>query len=221
MKRLFALLALLAGTALSALSLAQVAGKPITIIVPVSAGTAVDTIARMLQPHLAQRLEATVVVENRVGASGSIGINAAARSAPDGNTILLGPSAMAMLQLLQKDLPWNAVNDFEAVAQLVSVPYGVVVTPALPVKNAKELIALAKNSWVSFFMPNNTSRAIIEKYNREVASILVLPDAREDLQKKGLVINRGGPDQMAALLKRDMVLWTRVVGQGRINLDAK
>jgi len=123
----------------------QTPGRPVTLIVPTSSATAGDITGRLVQPHLSQALNAPVVVENRVGASGAIGMGAVVRATPDGNTVLIGPSTLAMINLLQTDLNWNPATDLEPVARLASLYYAIVVNPGLPVNNVQELVALAKS----------------------------------------------------------------------------
>ncbi len=117
----------------------------ITIIVPTTPGTGSDIAARLLAPHLAKRLGQSVIVENKTGASGTIGIGAAAKAAPDGNTILFVPNTMAMISLLYKNLPWSPVDDFAPVARLGKMLVAVVVNPSLPVNSVDQLVALAKS----------------------------------------------------------------------------
>jgi len=318
---LFAAAASLAGAVtLGAAAHAQVAGKPITLVVPTGSATAADIVSRLIQPLLQQRLGSPVVVDNRTGASGAIGMTAVQRAAADGNTVLMSPSTMAMINLLQKDLPWTPA-DFQPVARMASLYYCVVVNPALPVNNINELIALAKakpgtlnfstpgvgtphhlvtelfkqvtganvvhipyktsaagvtdlaggqvqfafqalhsvlplvkagklkliatvtdtrtpwtpdtptlkeagidgvviNSWIGAFLPKAAPREMVERYTRELGAVLNQANIKEELLKNGVVVNFGGPEEMAALLRRDMALWKRVVEEGRVQLEA-
>jgi len=124
---------------------AQTFVKPLTIIVPTSTGTGPDIISRDLAPRLASRLGQAVVVENRVGASGSIGIAAVANATPDGHTILITPNTITMLPWLQKKLPWDPIQDFQPIARLAVLVMTLIVTPSLPANSAGELFALAKS----------------------------------------------------------------------------
>lgn len=124
---------------------AQTFVKPLTIILPTSTGTGPDIISRELAPRLAKAIGQPVVVENRVGASGSIGIAAAASATPDGHTILITPNTIAMLPWLLKKSSWDAVTDFRPVARLAVLVLTLIVNPSLPATTAAELIALAKN----------------------------------------------------------------------------
>jgi tripartite-type tricarboxylate transporter receptor subunit TctC len=117
--------------------------KPIRLIVPFPAGGGVDTVARIIAPKLSKSFGVTVVVDNRPGAGGSVGTEAAVTANPDGYTALLvGPSYAANAALYK--LPYDAVNDVAAIALLGE--FGIVVTlnPSLPVNTIKELIAYDK-----------------------------------------------------------------------------
>jgi len=121
--------------------------KPIRIIVPLAAGGGTDVVARVIAEKLGERLGQNVLVDNRPGAEGLIGVDAAAKSPPDGYTIVLGSSTtMAAIASLYAKLPFDPVKDFAPVAKALDNAWNVLVVPAsLPVQNMKELIALAKS----------------------------------------------------------------------------
>jgi tripartite-type tricarboxylate transporter receptor subunit TctC len=299
---------------------AQIAGKPVTLIVPTSPATSTDIMARTLQPRLQKLWADNVIVENRTGASGAIGMADVVRAAPDGNTLLISTSTMAMVNLTQKNLSWNPVIDFQPVARLASLPYAIVVNPELPVHSVQELIALAKkspghlnfstpgvgtphhlvtemfkhatgidvvhipyktsaaavtdlvgghvqfaflpvqgvlplvkagklrmiatvtdertqwtpdvatlreqgvsgvaiNSWIGAFLPKNAPRALVDKYSRDLGTVLNSADVKQELLAAGIVVQFGGPAEMAALLSHDMALWRGVVADGRVDLS--
>jgi tripartite-type tricarboxylate transporter receptor subunit TctC len=113
--------------------------------VPVSAGGPVDQIARIIAPGLGKELGQTVVVDNKTGAGGSIGLNEAMKAEPDGHTIGFGvPGAITVLPHLQK-LPYQ-VKDINFVSLVARVPQVIAVGPDVPVKSLKDLIALARQS---------------------------------------------------------------------------
>jgi tripartite-type tricarboxylate transporter receptor subunit TctC len=118
--------------------------KPVRLIVPSSAGGGTDIVARIITPDLSRRLGQQVVVENRAGAGTMIGIEAAARSAPDGYTLLMGLSTLAINSALYKKVPYDPVRDFAPITQAVSSASIIVVHPSIPVKSVKELIAFAR-----------------------------------------------------------------------------
>src|SRR3954471_10852878 len=112
---------------------------PITLVVPYPAGGGVDALARMIAPKLSDALGQQVLVENKAGAGGVIGTRAAARSAPDGYTIVLVPTGVSLLENTVYDL----VKDFAPVILISSSPIVLVAPPSLPAKTAADVIALA------------------------------------------------------------------------------
>jgi len=119
--------------------------RPIRLITPVTAGSAVDTVARIVGQKLTDSWGQQVVVDNRVGANGIIGTEAAARSAPDGYTLYLGNDAvLAINPSMYRKLPYDPVKDLAPIMQAANIPLVLIVHPSLPVKSVKELIALAK-----------------------------------------------------------------------------
>ena len=118
---------------------------PIRFIVPFPAGSGTDLNARMIGERLSQVLGQPVVVENRPGADGSIAAEAAARSKPDGQTVFItSNSTHASNPALRKKLPYDPIRDFAPVTLIGTAPLMVLVHPALPVRDIRELIAYAK-----------------------------------------------------------------------------
>lgn len=119
--------------------------RPVRVIVPFQPGGASDFVGRIMQPKLGEELKQTIVVENRPGASGYLGIEVAANATPDGYTLLLGNiGTMAINASVFPKFKVKPLNAFVGVTQVVDVPGIVVVHPSLPVKNIKELIAYTK-----------------------------------------------------------------------------
>lgn len=152
MKRLktltFGLAALLtAGTALAQGSFPD---KPLHIIVPFTPGGIVDNIARIVGEQLQSRLGQTVIVENKTGAGGAIGTDAAMRAAPDGYTMLCVSPGHAVLPSLTKAAKWNPTTDFRGIAGIGIVPNVVVVNPRVPVNSLKELLERAKTHNITY-----------------------------------------------------------------------
>ena len=151
MKKLFTL-SLLAVAALS--SGVQAADfptkdKPVTIVVPFTAGGPTDRVARDLAEALRKPLGANVVVENVAGAGGTIGANKVAKAPQDGHTILLHHIGMATSPALYRKMPYNTLEDFEYLGMVNDVPMTLIGRPTLPANNYKELaawIAQNKNS---------------------------------------------------------------------------
>jgi tripartite-type tricarboxylate transporter receptor subunit TctC len=286
--------------------------KPVRIIVPLGAGGATDVVARVIAAKLGEHLGQTVVIENRPGAEGIIGLEAAARSAPDGYTLVLGSSStLAANFSLRSKLPFHPVTDFAPVAMALKNAFNIfVVHPDVPAKNLKELVALAKASpgklfygtatsgsklctemfkvmadvnismvnykstaqaltdlmggqlqlicepvgtsiasvnagklralavtstvrlasapnvptvaesgfpgfeysaWVGVFAPAGTPRGIVDKLSSEIAAVLRQPETVNKIESAGFDPMIGGPEELAALLKREMARATRVV----------
>jgi tripartite-type tricarboxylate transporter receptor subunit TctC len=118
--------------------------KPIKVIVPFPAGGVVDIIARVLGEHMAAELGQPFVVENKVGAVGSIGTAAVANSEPDGYTLLVASPSHTVNISLYKSLPWHPIRDFAPIAMVGEIPNVVVVNPAVPAKTLAEFVAYAK-----------------------------------------------------------------------------
>lgn len=119
--------------------------KPIRLIAPYPPGGGVDATARIVATALSEALGQQVVVDNRGGASGQIGTEIAAQTAPDGYTLLLGSVAPnAIIPAAYPKLPYDAVRDFAPVSLVAESDYILAVHPSLPVKSVPELIALAK-----------------------------------------------------------------------------
>lgn len=119
--------------------------KPVRLIAPFAPGGPTDIVARVVSQRLGQQLGQTVVVDNRASAGGAIGCEIAAKSAPDGYTLLLGSSGnLAVAPLLTLRLPYDPVRDFQPITQTTSGPQIMVVHPAVQAKTVQEFIALAK-----------------------------------------------------------------------------
>jgi tripartite-type tricarboxylate transporter receptor subunit TctC len=141
MKRLLCALLLL-----PTLAWGQYPNKAIRMIVPFAPGGASDFVARILQPRLSELLGQQIVVENRAGASGNIGMDAAAKATPDGYTVYLGNIGTVALNpsVFPKTLTVVPTRDFIAITQVVDVPGVLVVHPDLQAKTVKDIVAIAK-----------------------------------------------------------------------------
>ena len=118
--------------------------KIIRVINPNQPGGNSDILFRLLSPKMGEILGQQLVIDYRPGAGGNIGTEIAAKSPPDGYTTLIAAASFLINPSLIKKLPFDAVKDFTPLGLIVDIPAAVVVHPSLPVKNAKELIALAK-----------------------------------------------------------------------------
>jgi tripartite-type tricarboxylate transporter receptor subunit TctC len=135
---------LMSASASAAQSAGSYPSKPIRIIVPFSAGGSADNLARAMQPALSAALGQPLVIDNRGGASSVIGTELAARSPPDGYTMLLITTTHTVNPGLMKKLPYDAIRDFVAVSLAASQPNILAVHPSVPAKTVKELVAYAK-----------------------------------------------------------------------------
>jgi len=117
----------------------------ITVVAPITSGTAIDILARLYADKLAKRFGQQVVVANRAGAGGLIGAQAVAGSSADGYTLLFANSGHAILGTLNKNLPFDPIADFAGVSLVGEAPAIVVVPPSLAVANLREFVALAKS----------------------------------------------------------------------------
>ena len=140
------LLTVIAAAALSSdRAMAQQRGRTITIVVPFTPGTGPDILARMMGDEIQQRWGQPVVVENKPGASGNIGTQAVARSAPDGHTLLLTTSPFTQNVSLFKSVPYDPVADFAPIARLTDAFMALAVHPSVPVTSAQEFVTYLKD----------------------------------------------------------------------------
>lgn len=124
---------------------AELAGKPIKIIVPQTAGGASDALARIMALELSKRWGNSIVVENRPGAGGNIGSDLVAKSTPDGTTWLMSYSGTHSINpSLYKNMPFDTAKDFRPLGALATLPFVMVITPSLPIKTVPEFVAYAK-----------------------------------------------------------------------------
>ena len=123
----------------------QYPARPVRIVVPLSPGGFADTPARMLAPRLSEQFGRQFFVENKPGAGGTIGWDFAAKSAPDGHTLVITGTTHLITAHLYKNLAYDVFKDFTHIAMLASGPYVLVVNPQkVPAGSVKELIAMAK-----------------------------------------------------------------------------
>jgi len=146
MIRIASLLAVTTTAALVVASHAQepYPSKPIKLVVPFTPGTGIDILARTLGQKIGDDWKATIVVDNRPGASGNIGTEAVAKAAPDGYTLLMTASTIVLNRSLFKTIPYDPVKDFAPIAPLAVGRLALVTNPSVPAKTAAEFIAYAK-----------------------------------------------------------------------------
>src|ERR1700724_3256164 len=127
--------------------LAQAPGgdtRTVTLVVPIAAGGGVDTIGRIFAAQLAERRKQPWVVENRPGAGGVLGLDSVAKAVPDGHTMVVIETSAVLQKWLHKNVSFDVVADFAAVAQMATTPLLLFASASLPVSNVTELIAYAK-----------------------------------------------------------------------------
>jgi tripartite-type tricarboxylate transporter receptor subunit TctC len=123
----------------------QVGEQPIRIIYPFAAGGAGDALVRMIADKMRDALGRSVVVENRTGGAGRIGVTAVKNAAPDGSTLLITPIApMAVYQHVYKSLDYDPIGDFAAVSQLATFDFALAVGPQIPANSLSQFVAWAK-----------------------------------------------------------------------------
>lgn len=187
--------------------------RPINVIVSTSPGDPGDTIARLVQPHMSEKLGQPWVVEVRSGASGTIASQAVARSAPDGHTLLVVLSAHAINPLAIPNLPYDTLKDFAGVSLTVRQPLVVTVHPSVKGATLKEFIAVAKSQpkgTLTFGSPGIGSLGFLlgEEINR-----------RADLGMVHVPFKGGGP-AVQALLNNEIQLLSLIPAILRPHIQA-
>ena len=139
-------LALIVASQLGLVHAQDYPAKPIRIVVGFTAGTATDTMARIIGAKLNESWKVPVVVENREGAAGTISAGMAARATPDGYTLYIASTTLIVTPIFITNVPYNALKDFSPISLMIDVPTVLVVSPQLPIRSVKDLINLAKAS---------------------------------------------------------------------------
>jgi tripartite-type tricarboxylate transporter receptor subunit TctC len=152
--------------------------KPVRLIVPYPPGGGTDIFARLVGAKLTEALGQPFVIEQRPGAAGVIGADAAAKSAPDGYTIVIGQASnLAINASLMKKLPYDPVRDFAPITRVAMSPNLLVVHPSLPVRSVKDLVSLAKArpGAINYASAGNGSPGhLAAEYFRKIANIDVV-----------------------------------------------
>jgi tripartite-type tricarboxylate transporter receptor subunit TctC len=295
--------------------------KPIRIVVPFTPGTGIDILARTLGQKMGDDWKASVLVDNRPGASGNIGTEAVAKSPPDGYTLLMTAATIVQNRSLFKSAPYDPIADFTPIAPLAIGRLALVTHPSVNAKTVKEFIALAKadpgkmnygspgngtphhlamelfkattginvvhvpykgtsgavqdllggqiqvmflpvhvalplvesgklnmlaaggtrrasatlnvpslaeaagvreidtDIWYGLYAPARTPKEIVAKLNREMNTLLRVPDVADALAKQGLQPTGGTAEQLAEMTKTDLERWTIVVREAKIQAD--
>jgi tripartite-type tricarboxylate transporter receptor subunit TctC len=292
--------------------------RPIRLIVPFQPGSSSDVIARIVSQRLAERLGQQIVVDNRVGASATLGSEAVSRAEPDGYTMgLANTTTHASAPAMQARPAYDPIKDFTPVVLIGSSPFVILATPKLPAKSIQELLALAKERpgtlnyasagpgsmahlvgallekmgnvkmthvpyrgtaqsvidlmegriellmgtiapslahvrdgkmralattgakrngqlpdiptvaesgltgyeaglWSAFVLPAKAPAAVVARINREVVAVVNAPETRAALDKQGVVVETGTPEQLAALIRNDVARWGGIIREAGI-----
>lgn len=119
--------------------------RPVRIVVPLTAGSAADILARQLATKMSEGWGQPVVVENRPGAGTTLGADAVAKSAPDGHTLLINSAAFAASAVVYPKLPYDPLKDLAPISQIAIAPVVVMVAPSLGANSIRDLVALVKS----------------------------------------------------------------------------
>ena len=144
MRAMILAVALTVGAGASVVNAQTYPSRTVNIVVPIAAGGAVDTTARIFAEQLQAKLGQPFVVENRTGAGATIGTSYVAKAAPDGYTLLLMESSAPLAKWIYKTPPFDLLKDFTPIARVVSNPLVLFANPSFPAKDMKELVAHAK-----------------------------------------------------------------------------
>jgi tripartite-type tricarboxylate transporter receptor subunit TctC len=187
--------------------------RPIRIVVANTPGGPSDIIARIMAAAMTETIGGSVIVENKGGAGGNIGMGLAARAEPDGYTILLATSAYSVNPGLYNNLPYDPFKDFVAICELAVSPHVFAVKPELGVNSMKEFVALAKKNPDKF----NVSTPPIGTTPQLQAEVLKL---REELPGMATVVFPGGGDALKALLTGTVQLSSGVLAPAHPQIKA-
>jgi tripartite-type tricarboxylate transporter receptor subunit TctC len=194
-------------------ALAAYPDRPIKIVVANTPGGPSDIIARIMAAVMQETMGGSVIVENKGGAGGNIGMGSVARAEPDGYTILLSTSAYSVNPGLYETLPYDPFKDFVAVCELAVSPHVFAVKPDLRASTMKEFVALAKADPDKF----NVSTPPIGTTPQLQAEVLKL---REGLQRMATIVFPGGGDALKALLTGTVQLSSGVLAPAHPQIKA-
>ncbi|WP_442596690.1 Bug family tripartite tricarboxylate transporter substrate binding protein [Parapusillimonas sp. JC17] len=158
---------------------AHAESQPVRMVVPFSAGSYTDTVARLIAPAMSERLGTGIIVENRPGANGLVGADHVAKAAPNGMTILVGGASVNSINPgLYRTLPYDPVKDLLPVARIGILPFLLVVHPGVPAKTLAEFIAYARSNpgKLAYATPNAATLVGMETFKRSAGlDILSVP----------------------------------------------
>jgi tripartite-type tricarboxylate transporter receptor subunit TctC len=202
--------------------------RTVTVVVPFTPAGSTDLLARIAAQVWEQRIGKPFVVENRPGAGQQVGVNAVAKAAPDGHTLLMATSsAMAVNPTLYKKIAYDPVKDFQPIAIVAHLPFILVVNPALPINSVADLIKYAKENpgklsfgsggdtapWQMLMAPAGTPRPIIDRLHSEIVRYIASPEGQEKLvNEMGLIPGApSSPDELAKFVAKEVEDWGKLV----------
>ena len=156
--------------------------KTVTLVVPFTANSGSDIIARIVGPKLAARWGQAVIVDNKAGASGTLGANAVAKAAPDGHTLLVAVDSFTMAPAVLKSVPYDSASDFAPVAKLADASYAFAVHPGVPAKDMKQLVAWIKANPGKFTYNTPNSGGSGQAFVSTVLDKFVPPENRTKME---------------------------------------
>src|SRR5258708_3351700 len=180
--------------------------EPIRFIVTFPPGGTVDITARIVQPRLSESLGQTVVIENRGGAGGAVGTEAAARSAPDGYTFLYTLSSHTINPFFS-NLNYAVERDFAAATDIPTVA------------EELNLSDYEVDSWCAMFAPAKTPAAIVARMQKEIARAVHLPEVKQKLTEQGADPVGGSPEELDRVVKTELKSWAAVIRDANIKLE--
>ena len=163
-------------TLLSSLTLAQYPAKPVRVVVPFPAGSATDTITRVLAQSVSQSVGQSFVVENKAGADGAIAAAEVAKAAPDGYNLLMATnSPMSAVPAMKKSPPYDPVADFTPITDIGRYTFFIVVHPSVPARTLDELVTYARNNPGKLnYATGNTTGIVSSAYFASLAKIQIV-----------------------------------------------
>src|SRR5229473_2321265 len=176
--------------------------RTVTLVVPFSPGTGIDILARVIAPKLSQKWGHPVVIENKPGASGNIGTDFVAKSAPDGHTLMVTVNTFAITPSLIRNTPYDVVNDFAPISKIAVATYCFAVNPAVPQARAGRIRILGVtgserspqfpeaptfreqgidfmddvDAWYAVIGPAKLPAELVAKLNADVNAVMGTPD---------------------------------------------
>jgi tripartite-type tricarboxylate transporter receptor subunit TctC len=188
--------------------------KPITIIVPFSVGTPQDILSRVAGKAMGDRMGISIIVDNRAGASGSIGNSMVGKAPPDGYTLLMTSTSFIISKALNPSFPYEPLKQYSPIALLATGDMGFFVSADTPAQSFGEV-----HVWYALLGPAGLPGPALSRLNAEINGAIAQADVRELFERQSLRLIGGRPDQLAALMKSETDRWNRVVKDAGIKAE--